>query len=211
MYPMLQVEFRQSKRPLIMWTALYALISLTLSRLHPDAVMAHLAALHLFTPLVFCGVSVTTGWRTLSFVRALPIPPGVIVASKYVAAALLIVAPQLLVVASSWIVSSRGTYLVMVAITALIAYAACSLLLLLHHRLGTKVAGASIVVASFGINIPLRALNRPETLTWLGDMEIIMGASGALLAANALGAIMMAGACYISIVTFARRDVTKMV
>lgn len=184
-------------------------MALTLGRLKPNAVMAYLAALSLFIPLVFTGISVAYGWRTLPFLTALPIPRRHIVASKYVAVALLIIGLQLLVIGLSWLVSGWQTYLITVVMTALVGYGACSFALLLHHGLGSKVAGTSVVVASLGINIPLQALSRPDTLAWLGDIELHVGLLGSVLGANVLGIAIMALSCYISILIFSRRDLTQ--
>lgn len=219
MLPLVQKEFVLLRKQLLQIAVIVILIGFV-GRIDPGMGFAYLAVFPVVFAMSIPQLSFSTEERanTLAFLKTLPIPPGVVVGSKYVFTAATVLLLELFIVFFGLVMLrfSVENVRAVVSVTMLLTCLLSSLSLFVHYWLGIKSAKTVLQVGRFTIVIIAITLGMNEGALFMSLQE--WAASAASLAASpagpfgasAIGALLLLVSWYGATRIFATRDVTKL-
>lgn len=223
MLPLLQKEFRQERKHLLQIFGFLIIAALLFGRNNPWMLMSFFMVFPIVIPVTIPQLSLASEERenTFAFLRAMPIPPGEIVAAKYVFTAIVVAIIELLLFGSSAINGlPTHTWLSAVSATTALALLLSSVSLLLHFWLGVKSAQTVLRVGILTLTLPIMSTAVggsadsaafAKVSAWAGSIMGFAGTTAGLAAAVAVGALCMAASWAIATRIFAGRDLSRLV
>lgn len=223
MLPLLQKEFMQEKKHLLQILGFLAVAALLFGRNNPSMLMSYFMVFPIVIPITVPQLSLASEERenTFAFLRALPIPPGEIVAAKYVFTAIVVAMIELLLLGSSTIHGlPASTSLSAVSATTVLALLLSSVSLLLHFWLGVKSAQTVLRIGILVLMLPVVSAVAgggadsavfAKVSAWAGSIMGFAGTAAGLAAAVAVGALCMVASWAIATRIFASRDLSRLV
>lgn len=219
MLPLVQKEFVLLRKQLLQIAVIVILIGFV-GRIDPGMGFAYLAVFPVVFAMSIPQLSFSTEERanTLAFLKTLPIPPGVVVGSKYVFTAATVLLLELFIVFFGLVMLrfSVENVRAVVSVTMLLTCLLSSLSLFVHYWLGIKSAKTVLQVGRFTIVIIAITLGMNEGALfmslqeWAASVASLAASPAGPFAASAIGALLLLVSWYGATRIFATRDVTKL-
>lgn len=219
MLPLVQKEFVLLRKQLLQIAVIVILIGFV-GRIDPGMGFAYLAVFPVVFAMSIPQLSFSTEERanTLAFLKTLPIPPGVVVGSKYVFTAATVLLLELFIVFFGLVMLrfSVENARAVVSVTMLLTCLLSSLSLFVHYWLGIKSAKTVLQVGRFTIVIIAITLGMNEGALfmslqeWAASVASLAASPAGPFGASAIGALLLLVSWYGATRIFATRDVTKL-
>lgn len=219
MLPLVQKEFVLLRKQLLQIAVIVILIGFV-GRIDPGMGFAYLAVFPVVFAMSIPQLSFSTEERanTLAFLKTLPIPPGVVVGSKYVFTAATVLLLELFIVFFGLVMLrfSVENARAVVSVTMLLTCLLSSLSLFVHYWLGIKSAKTVLQVGRFTIVIIAITLGMNEGALfmslqeWAASVASLAASPAGPFAASTIGALLLLVSWYGATRIFATRDVTKL-